>query len=416
MNSKKSSTYSLEERFEAKINLLRKQCQQQGFKFFVHTVFAQSFPEFIRGQYIDDVIDHIDENPFTMDVTGRDHFKSTRLYARIMYRIFTQEVAWEGHYFSFSRDMAEYHLMKINALIESNPIFSLMKNHKPTSDYMLIYSWGMKGAKIMIKPKGLFEFKRGIHSEGIFVDDALKDVDAGKELDPTIIYKVNEVIKSEILPMVKRGGECRIVGTPQTDEDFFFDKSLRTKFKVWITPAIVDRAKQIALWPEWMSFKELLAKEVQLGARRFSREYMARPVRSQNSYIPQAEYEAVEKLNSWKFKDWREELADKIVVGGFDIGKKRHPSHCALFIKTYEDVAGERMPRYQQIYSEWFDHIDYFKQIERLNDICEMFNVSKMNYDNTRAEFEAFAEEDKLHWSCEPVVFTTKNRNSMAAI
>lgn len=407
-------------RARAKIELLRQRSIKYGFRYFVINVFSKSFPEFVRGQYIEDVIKHFEDNKYTMDVTGRDHFKSTRLYADVMYHIFTEQTAWEAHYMSFSKDMAEYHLMKINAYIEANPAFKLMFNHKITSEYMLVYSWSKNSPKMMVKPKGMFEFKRGIHSEAIYVDDAFKDVDETKELDPVIIRKVNEVMKSELLPMVKKGGVCRVVGTPQTDEDFFFDAPLQKKFKAWITPAIQDREKQIALWPEWMSFKDLIEKEEQLGERRFSREYMARPLKSSNSYIPKDQYESLEKTTSWKYADHSQALTGKIVVAGFDIGKKRHPSHLAAFIKSYVKVGtgdnAEMLPKYIQIYSEWFDHVNYSKQIEKLNQFCDWFNISKLRYDNTRAEFESFYEEGKLHPVMEPIVFTAKRKNSMATV
>lgn len=77
---------------KAKIELVRRRCKKPGgFKFFVNHVFKASFEHFITGEYIDFVADRLEAKDWTMDVTARDHFKSTRLYAEIMYDIFTAE-------------------------------------------------------------------------------------------------------------------------------------------------------------------------------------------------------------------------------------------------------------------------------------------------------------------------------------
>src|SRR5882672_7147728 len=74
-----------------------KQASRISFKYFVNNVFKQSFTQvtgentFIGGEYIDEVADHLQQNSYTINITGRDHFKSTRLYADIMWAIFTDQ-------------------------------------------------------------------------------------------------------------------------------------------------------------------------------------------------------------------------------------------------------------------------------------------------------------------------------------
>ena len=54
------------------------------FNYFVNHVFALSFQDdFVSGQYVADVCKHMDEHPYAMYITGRGHFKSTRLYAYV---------------------------------------------------------------------------------------------------------------------------------------------------------------------------------------------------------------------------------------------------------------------------------------------------------------------------------------------
>jgi hypothetical protein len=50
-----------------------------------------------------------------------------------------------------------------------------------------------------------------------------------------------------------------------------------------------------------------------------------------------------------------------------------------------------------------------------LIDVCKRFRVDKLYYDNTRSEFELFAEQGLLPDCMEPVVLTMKQNNAMGA-
>jgi hypothetical protein len=384
------------------------------FRWFVHNVFSASFPKFIEGQYIEDVITHLEENPYTMDVTGRNHFKSTRLYADIMWRLLSErDTGWEGWYFSFSHDLAAYHIAKIKEYIKDNIYFMGIIDHKLTAESVLQYSWDGH-TKMTLKPSGLLSFKRGIHADHIYIDDPLQDPD--NKLVPTSIYKINAVLKQQLLPMINKGGTCRIVGTPQTPEDFFFDKIMQKTFKFWITPAIVDEPNGIALWPEWMSFEELVNRREQQGERIFNPEYMASPVYAENAYISRQQLVPLCTETSLPIRN-HSELNDEIVTAGFDVGKKVHPSHLAVFkrISHYNPETDDEDIEYQQLLSLWMDGWDYGAQVEMLNNVIEYFNVKVLRFDNTRAELESFKENGKLSHRAEPVTFSAKNQEKYAA-
>src|ERR1700756_2703450 len=90
---------------------MRDIAKKEDFRWFVYNIFSACFLNsptgFIGGEYVDDVCEHIDNNLFTMDISGRDHFKSTRLYADIMYRLLTEaDTGFEAWYFSFSQKFA----------------------------------------------------------------------------------------------------------------------------------------------------------------------------------------------------------------------------------------------------------------------------------------------------------------------
>lgn len=401
----------------AAIELARRR-SRGDFTWFINNVFRASFDEFVTGQYLNDVGAHFTKSRFTMDVTGRDHFKSTRLYADIMWAIFTDEgKGFEAHYFSYNTDLAAYHMKKLKKYISRNIFFAGIKDHKPSSESIVDYSWPT-GDHMTVTPQGLLSGKRGIHAERIYVDDPFKSEEEGSLLEPAQIRKINGVIKSELIPMVKKNGYFRIVGTPQTPSDFFFDSGMQKIFDTWIVAAITDEVNKIALWPEWKSYDILIALRESLGLVKFNKEYMAMPASSANSYLDKDELLALCTIQSPRKWQHQADLADQRVVAGFDIGKKVHPSHLAIFLKkpVVDPKTNETDWEYEQLFSMWMDGWDYLKQVEYLNMAIERFNISKLYYDNTRGEFEFAMEQrmlNKRYW--EPIVLNSKNEAKMAA-
>lgn len=390
----------------------RKCLGKGGFRYFVRNIFSASFPlgEFVWGDYLEDVCTRMEEHKWTMDISARDHFKSTRLYAEIMYDIFTMDKDIECHYFSYQQGMSGYHLQKVIRLMESNPYFSdkWFENLAPMSLSVIRMRNRMSGAVYEAKPEGLLSFKRGIHAERIYIDDPLKDPE--NKLAPTVIYKINGIIKMEMFAMVKKGGYCRVVGTPQTNNDFFFDEQLRNKFFVTIKPAIVDEKKQIVIFPEWKSYQELDDIRNTIGEKAFNQEYMTKPAYAENSYIDRKDLLAVTNPD---LEEVSEYTGGHDVVAGFDIGKKAHPSHLTVFERTYDPEIQNY--RYRQLHSKFIDGMDYKDQIELLKDVVERYRIDKLRYDNTRAEFELFAEQGLLPDCMEPIVLTMKQNNAMGA-
>ena len=140
-----------------------------------------------------------------------------------------------------------------------------------------------------------------------------------------------------------------------------------------------------------------------LKERLFNQEFMASPVYSENSFItpqmlnqainpnlqPQTSYKGVEN-----------------VYAGYDIGKKTHPSHIAVF--------REKDGHYTQLGSWWMDKWDYTDQIELVESLIERFRIDVVAYDATRGELEALSEQGRLPPQMKPVHFTNKTRHAMA--
>ena len=98
-------------------------------------------------------------------------------------------------------------------------------------------------------------------------------------------------------------------------------------------------------------------------------------------------------------KDMGEQL-----FAGFDVGKKRHPSHLVIFSRKGELI--------KQVHQSWLDGWSYSDQIVFLNEVAQNFDLDKGYIDNTRGELE----DRGLHRSWWPMHFTLKSKNTMAHI
>lgn len=402
-----SNSIDRDERVEAVIEKARRLSRKYGLPWFIKHIFSKSFDKgtFIHGNYIDEVAKRMSNDAWTMDISARDHFKSTRLYAEIMYDIFTTDKDIECHYFSYQQGMSAYHLSKLKKMIEANPFFKGFIDLSPTALSAINYFNGKATYHAM--PEGLLSFKRGIHAERIYIDDPLKDPE--NKLAPTVIYKINNIIKTEMFAMVKKGGICRVVGTPQTNNDFFFDEQLQRKFSVSIRPAIVDEAKKIVIFPEWKSYEELCEIRDTIGDKAFNQEYMTKPSYSESSYIERKDLQAVVDASLAQATKYE---GNNDVVAGFDIGKKAHPAHLAIYERWTDKEDGKY--HYRQLVSKWFDGVEYKEQLDYLLWAIENYRIDVLRYDNTRGEFEGFEEQGLLHRCMKPVQFNVKTNNAMA--
>ena len=402
-----SNSIDRDERVEAVIEKARRLSRKYGLPWFIKHIFSKSFDKgtFIHGNYIDEVAKRMSNDAWTMDISARDHFKSTRLYAEIMYDIFTTDKDIECHYLSYQQGMSAYHLSKLKKMIEANPFFKGFIDLSPTALSAINYFNGQATYHAM--PEGLLSFKRGIHAERIYIDDPLKDPE--NKLAPTVIYKINNIIKTEMFAMVKKGGICRVVGTPQTNNDFFFDEQLQRKFSVAIRPAIVDEAKKIVIFPEWKSYEELCEIRDTIGDKAFNQEYMTKPSYSESSYIERKDLQAVVDASLAQATKYE---GNNDVVAGFDIGKKAHPAHLAIYERWTDKEDGKY--HYRQLVSKWFDGVEYKEQLDYLLWAIDNYRIDVLRYDNTRGEFEGFEEQGLLHRCMKPVQFNVKTNNAMA--
>ena len=319
----------------------------------------------------------------------------------------------EGHYFSYQSGMSSYHIQKIKEMIRNNPYFDDLTDLKEISESTCKYTWdGIH--YITLEPHGLLAFKRGIHCDLVYIDDPFQDPENKMLL--TNIYKINKIFVSNIMDMPKKGGGLHCCGTPQTTTDFFFDKKVTKRFNTKFQPAIVSDKQKIALWPEHLNYKELKLRQEERGLNLFSQEYLCMPVYSSESFIN------LDRLNETVNKDLpNSRITDTIkhvdkVFGGWDLGKKVHPSHFAVFKKDGDKAI--------MIHHKFMDNWDYSNgteydpdnqtQIEYIKLAIKQWGINTVYYDSTRGELESFAEQNLLPPALEPVIFNTNTKMSMA--
>ena len=374
--------------------------------FFVEHIFSKSESlfsnKFVNGKLIEEICNLLQNNKKTARVGPRDHFKSTAFYAHFMWRLLqSSSSGMEGHYFSYQYQMAAYHINKIKQAIKSNEYFDGLIDKKKNAESVICYSWDNVNFATL-EPHGLLEFKRGIHAPLLYVDDPFQDP-ASKMLI-TVIKKINSIFAGQILDMAQ--DELHVCGTPQTNNDFFFDENVMSRFATHIKPAILSEAKREVLWPEWMGWEELQLRRKEKGEKLFKQEYQCSPTYAEDAFITKETLYALVNPSLPNLSVNKPYETENEVVAGFDIGKKAHPSHLAVF----EIVDGKR----RMIHQKFFDGVDYTDQIEYLTLAIENFKIDNLFYDDTRGEFESFQEQSILPPEMAGVVFTSKSKHSMA--
>lgn len=405
----------------------------EDYQIFVKEIFSLSVDilkdgKWVGGDFVDEITEWYGSHKRTVRVSARDHMKSMSFYSHIMWKIFRmqfEEAGREAQYFSYIESMARYHLAKVKRAISCNPWFSDIIDLTHDAQGVLRYTWvtdreveeGKKQYIYSNTPRGLLQFKRGVHSQDVYVDDPFQDPD--NVLLPLKILKINNVMKMQILDMAQ--DELHIAGTAQTNFDFYFDKAFTSRFAVRIDPAEKDTKQKIALWKEWMDWDELQAKKIERGERVYNQEYLCRPVYMENAFIKMDRLLTVvnPKLPNHNFVSWgkvKDQHKNRNRYGGWDLGKKGHPAHFTIYEETMVEGAkkGEKVPHLTQLLEKWWDQEDYLDQLKFIKEAISVFGIDMVYYDATRGELDVLAEDGSLPEELIGVIFTLKAKTAMA--
>ena len=426
---------------------------------FADLIFSASFgpgdepgDEFVRGEWVRRRLEFLQSSNKTCDIGPRNHLKSTGFYVHIMWKIWRArfnamaDAEWadgparfEMHYFSYKQKSAGYHIGEgsdsIKNLIERNPYFDDLEDLKPTAETKGKWTWDGTH-EITLTPHGMLSHVRGIHAGFVYVDDPFQDPE--NDLNPTKILKINNVFRAGVssIPKVEDGEELHVTTTPQTEEDFTFDDELLADYERMVQPAIEDHATEDVIWPEWMDYNALMQKKRELGEKLFNQEYMCSPKSSEIAFFSDEDLGDLiaPDLPDWgadrslatdappdELRAWLNSPAVTGVVGGHDIGKRKHPAHCAIFAvcrRWFPNEDGELIVEpgghLVQLHQRWMEGWAYTRQVECLRRVIDFFGVRRLAYDDTRGEFESLEEQGKLPHEMEPVSLSGTSKDSMA--
>jgi hypothetical protein len=389
-----------------------------SFKFFFNTIWSLSIREvdgkFVSGKWFDSYCDRLQFKLKTCTLAARKHGKTTVVLGFLAWLIFRADIMdkylTEYLFIMFSDDLAGEKIKLCKMYIQANPYFSHIKDLKPNAETTLDYLNNEK--LILIKPAGIFSAIRSKHPDGVICDDILRDPQ--KALDIIQIEKVTQIFEAVISALAKEGGFTHVVGTSQDESDIMHKLEKKEGWDCVTKPAIIDRNKKILLWPEMYSFERMIDIELnETGKKNFQKEYQLLPVRLADGFFTRGEIESKidkELINYNNLTREREEYEFGICYAGFDIGKKRHPSHLAVF-ELIEEI---KIAWLIQVCSLWLDEYEYQEQVRVLNKAIRKFKIGTLYFDNTRSEIESYIENGELESEAIPFVMTSTSQDKIA--
>lgn len=381
-----------------------------GFWDFVRDVWSQSFdtPELFNawhvGQICEDVEYALGEGLHYVSVLPRAHYKSTILgHAFTVWRLLKLGTNSNTLYLSYSASMAQYHIGEMKKEVTRNPILMQWMNDKtPRGDFTFRYSVDGKVAEVL--HGGLFSFKRGLHvNSALVADDILRDPD-----NPLAVGQMNKIqdhFMTESMFIPNQGCPIIVVGTPMIPGDLLTVLEKDERFFTRKLPALDPEPGRRVLFPDMYTEKFLLDTQ-KANPKSFASEFLLQPAFSTEAYFSYDEISKCEDSSLRSLSATTEHLfnEDDEIYAGFDVGKKRHPSHLVVFKRNGSYL--------EQIHQSFLDGWDYSAQIEYLNDAAKNFNITRGYIDNTRGELE----DRGLNSAWLPMSFTSKSKHTMAQI
>lgn len=357
---------------------------------------------FLPARHLVEWGNRLQKNKRTATVSARFHLKSTVAIAYIawqMYRLDRRYCEWE--LMAYKGELAEYHLKRLKRYIAALPAFA---DYRELTDAASRLHYEKDGMEFVASPSGILSFNRGRHPDGVICDDILRDPTTS--LDISQLRKIETLFFEEIEPMPK--DQLHLFGTPQHQADLFATLKQKSDYDVRAYPAITDFAAGRVLWPQKYGYQWLLLYKARVGEKAFNKEMLCRPVHSEEGFLKQELLARIcrSRLKNYPIAKTRPKL-NKPAYGGFDIGKKTHPSHLCI-------LAPRRDKRLIQIHSAWMDGWDYIDQVAYIERAIRQFGVAQIYYDDTRAELESFREAGSLPAEMQPLIFTAREKYELA--
>jgi hypothetical protein len=378
---------------------------------FIRDIWSQGFekPEHFQAWHVKKICRDVEECMETgqhyVAVLPRGHYKSTILgHGFAVWRLLKATKDTEIVYVSFTEKMTRYHISEIKKEIRNNPVlYPLMKDRSSDADG--VFKYLVNGIHIEIVPAGLFNFKRGMHVDGgLIADDILRD--AENPLNTGELEKAKDFFMKETMLVPNPGAPIIVMGTPMDTNDLLSDLQNDDAFDTCVLPVFNPVPGRDVLAPEIRS-REWLEQYESQRPKIFSAEFMLNPVSTVNAFLSIEEIKSVEDIELANLDPYayHHDLKSDLTVAGFDIGKKRHPSHLCVF----KSRIGK--PDLIEINSTFLDGVDFTTQADFLNLVAENFDIDKGFFDNTMP----MLEDREINSVWEPIIFTPKQRRYMSS-
>ena len=241
----------------------------------------------------------LQHNRLTARLCSRKHLKSTTFYSHNMWKLWkSQKESFEGLYISYNEDMAGYHTGNAKKLVRRNPFFEDVYEMSNAAT-ILDYSWQSDGKyRFSVVPAGVLGFKRGRHPRIVYCDDILAD--PRNPLNTGTVDAITNTFFEDVMSLPQEGGELHLAGTPQTENDLFFQIQKRGRVKsennpggfLWRRePAVVNWVEKKVVWKELFGFERLMEIRDEILEKAFNKEYMCSPISAENAYFKRSDLE-----------------------------------------------------------------------------------------------------------------------------
>lgn len=341
--------------------------------------------EFKVGKFLIDALDQMQKYDKTLVLSSRGFCKSMRCRMELAYYILTSKHDFKVGLISSTPDQAEHQTRALKQAIENNIVFRhLVRDLKPQAENLVKYRNHL-GATIEIEPIGLARSIRGKHFRGglVIIDDALRDATGNNVLTSANIDYINRTIKRVITPMIHSNTKVRVIGTPMSLRDFYYDQDYFKDFQTSIQPALDENDQSV--FEELYTTDFLHARRKQIGNREFSTEYQCEPISTGDNFF---DYEVVQKCVNKKLKSLDRYQGDMRVIAAADLSASKSSNH-ATHIVAFKIDNNDKLI---QIFSLWLKGQPYTSQLVLFKQLIKRLNIEAFYIDNTNKTF-SFAFE-----------------------
>ena len=381
-----------------------------SFQEFITQIWSKSFerPDLFNSWHVNVIAEDaeraVEERMNYVAILPRFHFKSTLLgHAFSVWRLLKAKRDTSILYLSYSDTMARYHISEINKTVQRNPILMDMLTARNTrAEFQFRYTVNNKPVEIL--HGGLFSFKRGMHVNGALIaDDILRDPENPLQLGE--INKIEDHFMTESMFIPNQEAPVIVLGTPMLPDDLLSKLQRDDRFISRVLPAIDPTPDRHILMPQLYS-EEWLTAQQKARPKSFASEFLLQPSFQTESYFNREDITKCEDGNLREFSPHKkyDKQPNEQLFAGFDVGKKRHPSHLVIFSRIGEQL--------RQVNQTWLDGWNYSDQIQFLNEVSQNFQLEKGYIDNTRGELEDRGLDQVWH----PMSFTAKSKHTMSQI